>query len=93
LPSLTANTVTTHAALAKEIEATRQRGYAVEREQNTLGLGCVAVPVPYRIPATDAISCSIPIPRFTDKEIARVAAIIVDHVQQLATKLRTEGIR
>ena len=93
LPSLTANTVTTHAALIEELESTRQRGYAIEREQNTLGLGCIAVPVPYRIPATDAISCSIPIARFTDKEVARVARIIRDHVKQLAVKLRSEGIR
>jgi DNA-binding IclR family transcriptional regulator len=71
----------------------RQRGYALEREQNTLGIGCIGVPVPYRIPATDAISCSIPIARCTEKEVARVAAIIRDHVQQLATTLRSEGIR
>jgi IclR family acetate operon transcriptional repressor len=93
LPSLTENTVTTHAALAAELEKTRQRGYALERQQNTLGIGCIGVPVPYRIPATDAISCSIPIARCTDKEVARVAAIIRDHVQQLATTLRSEGIR
>jgi DNA-binding IclR family transcriptional regulator len=93
LPSLTQNTVTTHAALAAELEKTRQRGYALEREQNTLGLGCIGVAVPYRIPATDAISCSIPIARCTDKEVARVAAIIRDHVQRLATTLRSEGIR
>jgi IclR family acetate operon transcriptional repressor len=93
LPPLTANTVGTHAALAEELESTRQRGYSLEREQNTLGLGCIGVPVPYRIPATDAISCSIPIARCTDAEITRVAAIIRDHVQQLATLLRAEGIR
>ncbi|WP_328996201.1 IclR family transcriptional regulator [Kribbella sp. NBC_01245] len=93
LPALTANTVTSHAALADELEDTRRRGYAFEREQNTLGLGCVGVPVPYRIPATDAISCSIPIDQCTDAEVARVAAIIRDHVQRLATLLRSEGIR
>jgi IclR family acetate operon transcriptional repressor len=93
LPALTANTVGTHAALARELEETRQRGYSIEREQNVLGLGCVGVTVPYRIPATDAISCSIPIARCTDKEVQRVAAIIRDHVQRLATLLRSEGIR
>lgn len=93
LPALTANTVGTHAALAEELAETRRRGYSIEREQNVLGLGCVGVPVPYRIPATDAISCSIPIARCTDKEVQRVAAIIRDHVQRLATLLRSEGIR
>ncbi|GAA1595214.1 IclR family transcriptional regulator [Kribbella sancticallisti] len=93
LPGLTANTVSTHAELAEELEATRRRGYSLEREQNTLGLGCIGVSVPYRIPATDAISCSIPIARCTDEEVARVAGIIRHHVQQLATLLRSEGIR
>jgi DNA-binding IclR family transcriptional regulator len=37
--------------------------------------------------------CSIPIARCTDKEVQRVAAIIRDHVQRLATLLRSEGIR
>nr|WP_275402531.1 IclR family transcriptional regulator [Streptomyces sp. SID13031] len=93
LPALTANTVGTHAALAEELAEARRRGYSIEREQNVLGLGCVGVPVPYRIPASDAISCSIPIARCTDKEVERVAAIIRSHVQQLATLLRSEGIR
>jgi DNA-binding IclR family transcriptional regulator len=93
LPSMTVNTVSTHQDLTVELEETRNRGYSIEREQNTLGLGCIAVPVPYRIPATDAISCSIPIARFTDREIARVARIVRDQVQQLAVTLRSEGIR
>lgn len=93
LATLTANTVSTHEALAEELEKTRQRGYSLEREQNTLGIGCIGVPVPYRIPATDAISCSLPIAQCTDAEVARVAAIIRDHVQRLATLLRSEGIR
>ncbi|WP_405064430.1 IclR family transcriptional regulator [Kribbella sp. NBC_01505] len=93
LPPMTAHTVSRHAELMRELESTRQRGYAVEREQNTLGLGCIAVPVSYRIPATDAISCSIPLARFTEEEIQDVSTIIKDHVQQLTIKLRTEGIR
>ena len=37
-----------------------QRGWAFEREQGTEGVACVAAAVAYRIPATDAISCSMP---------------------------------
>ncbi|ADB33989.1 transcriptional regulator, IclR family [Kribbella flavida DSM 17836] len=93
LPGLTPHTVPNQVELAIELEQTRQRGYSLEREQNTLGLGCIGVPVPYRIPATDAISCSIPIDQCTDAEVERVAAIIREQVQLLATKLRAEGIR
>jgi IclR family acetate operon transcriptional repressor len=93
MPSLTPHTITTHAELFAEMERTQQRGYSIEREENTLGLGCIGVAVPYRIPATDAISCSIPIDQFTPDEIARVAGIIRDHVQRLAAQLRADGIR
>lgn len=93
LPQLTPHTVSTHAALFAEMERTRERGYSVEREENTIGLGCIGVAVPYRIPATDAISCSIPIARFCPQEVARVAGVISAEVQQLAARLRAEGIR
>ncbi|PSK97793.1 IclR family transcriptional regulator [Murinocardiopsis flavida] len=93
LPALTPGTITDRAGLAEELHGTRERGYAVEREQNTPGLGCVSVAVPYRIPATDAISCSVPIGAATDAELRRVAELVRDHVHRLAARLRAEGIR
>ncbi|SNY64927.1 IclR family transcriptional regulator [Paractinoplanes atraurantiacus] len=93
LTGLTDHTIVDHEALRRDLEETRARGYALEREQNTLGLGCVSVAVPYRIPATDAISCSIPIAELTDEEIDRVAEVMLDQAAALATRLRAEGIR
>src|SRR3954468_24928313 len=49
---------TERAELHDELEEVRKRGWAMEKEQNTPGVACVAVAVGYRIPATDAISCS-----------------------------------
>lgn len=49
--------------------------------------------VPYRIPATDAVSCSIPIAQATDEELRRVAGMVQSHVHRLAARLRSEGIR
>jgi IclR family transcriptional regulator, acetate operon repressor len=94
LTALTERTITDRDALARELEETRKRGYSVEHEQNTRGIGCVSVTVPYRIPATDAISCSMPLAdaentRATDK----VATVLQEHAQRLATRLRAEGIR
>ena len=43
----------------------REQGYAVDREENTLGLRCFGVAVPYRTPARDAMSCSVPVARLT----------------------------
>lgn len=93
LEALTPHTITGRAALADELEQTRGRGWALESEQNTPGLCCVAAPVPYRIPATDAISCSIPLDHATPQEIDRVAEAILRHSTALAQTLRRDGIR
>jgi DNA-binding IclR family transcriptional regulator len=93
LTPLTDHTVRTRTALHAELEEARVRGRALEREQNTPGVCCVAVSVAYRIPATDAISCSMPAGRASDREVARVAGVIRRHADELAGTLRRQGIR
>lgn len=93
LPALTEHTIVDPDLLAAELEETRVRGYALEREQNTPGIACVSAVVPYRLPATDAISCSVPIEAATDDELERVGEVIRDHADNLAAILRKEGIR
>ena len=93
LARLTPNTITAPESLQRDLEQTRTRGYSLEREENTPGIACVGAAVPYRIPGTDAISCSVPLAAATDDEMERVAEVLRDHAQQLATQLRAEGIR
>ncbi len=93
LTPLTEHTVTSRADLVRELEETRARGWSLEREQNTLGICCVASSVSYRIPATDAISCSIPIAQGTSEEIARVGEAVRRHTDELAQILRRNGVR
>jgi DNA-binding IclR family transcriptional regulator len=93
LPPLTVNTVTDRAGLARELEETRERGWSLEREQNTLGICCVASVVSYRIPASDAISCSIPLQQVSDAEIAKVGEAVHRHTEELAQSLRRNGVR
>ena len=45
LPKLTGRTISTAAALARELEAVRERGYAVEREEAVLGEAGFAAPI------------------------------------------------
>jgi DNA-binding IclR family transcriptional regulator len=63
LAALTPGTVTSRPRLFTELADTRVRGWAFEREQNTVGLACFAVAVPrwdgY------AISCSLPTARLS----------------------------
>jgi DNA-binding IclR family transcriptional regulator len=93
LAPLTPHTVTSRRTLLAELDSTRQFGWARECEQNTPGVACVAASVPYRIPATDAISCSMPLARASEKELTRVAEAVREHCEQLAQTLRREGIR
>lgn len=80
-------------ALDAELEVVRSRGWAFE-EQAGAGCGYVAATVGYRIPATDAISCSVPAEVVADSaEQARIAAVLMSHARKLATTLRREGIR
>ena len=45
LPAATRNTITTRERLDEELEATRLRGYALDNEEETLGVKCIAMPI------------------------------------------------
>ena len=71
LPALTPHTITTEQALAAEIEQIRTNGYAVDNEEQELGLRCVAVPVDW--PGADvAISVSGPTCRIGAGQLDRI---------------------
>jgi DNA-binding IclR family transcriptional regulator len=93
LQGLRPASITDRSALHQELDAVRKRGWAFEREQNTEGVACVAVAVGYRIPASDAVSCSMPAGRATPEHVQQVADAVTRHVSALARTLRREGIR
>jgi IclR family transcriptional regulator, acetate operon repressor len=63
LAPLTDRTHTDRERLIEDLHRIRERGYAVDSEENTLGLRCFGIAIPYRSPARDAVSCSVPIAR------------------------------
>jgi DNA-binding IclR family transcriptional regulator len=65
LDAMTDHTITSRAALIEELREIREQGYAQDREENTLGLRCFAIAIPYRTPGRDAVSCSVPVARLT----------------------------
>lgn len=90
LSALTPHTLVSRPALFADLAETRERGYAVERGENTAGLGCFAVALDFKSPALDAISCSVPSVRLDDAEhAAQVAAAVVRHAKELSAILRT----
>ncbi|MER7336106.1 MULTISPECIES: helix-turn-helix domain-containing protein [unclassified Micromonospora] len=81
-------------ALVNEIQSARVRGWAHERERSLKGTACVARAVAYRIPATDAISCAVPVAVADDPAaLERIAAAVVEHTDRLAAQLRRAGVR
>jgi len=93
LVGYTPNTLTDRAALTGELDAVRARGWAAEREQGTPGIACVAVAIGYRIPASDAISCSLPVDHPDAEDLEHVAQTLVRHSTALGLDLRRAGVR
>ncbi|GLH95793.1 IclR family transcriptional regulator [Phytohabitans aurantiacus] len=83
LPRLTPNTITDPDALLVELEKTRERGYAVDREENTEGIVCFAMAVPLADPPTDAISLSVPVPRVAPDSEERITTALGRSMTQI----------
>ncbi|MFB4195271.1 IclR family transcriptional regulator [Streptomyces carpaticus] len=88
LEALTEHTITDRERLIEELTVVRERGYAVDREENTLGLTCYGVAIPYRTPARDAISCSIPVARLTEAHEQRIREALLHARDRLALATR-----
>ncbi|MFC4944460.1 IclR family transcriptional regulator [Pseudonocardia sp. GCM10023141] len=93
LPSLTPATLTSRDALHAACALARDRGYGSEIEEGTPGVRCVAAVIPYRIPATDAISCSMPVGQVSDAEAQDVGELLAQTTAELGRRLRRAGIR
>jgi DNA-binding IclR family transcriptional regulator len=62
---MTPNTIADPDRLDRELVLTRARGYAVDDEENTVGIRCLAVALPRATPPVEAISLSVPVVRLT----------------------------
>ncbi|NKX56802.1 IclR family transcriptional regulator [Arthrobacter mobilis] len=77
LAALTPATITSRTALEKELADVRRRGYALEREQNSPGIACLAVAI--RGAGTlDALSVSLPLAELTPAREREVAEALRD---------------
>lgn len=76
-PSFTDNTITGVDQLLRDLRRTVRRGYAVDDNERTLGLRCVAVPVSIDGEGLAAVSVSGPSAEFTSQQQA-------DYAEQLS---------
>lgn len=82
LPALTEHTLDRQGLLA-DLAAVRERGYAIDNEEGTLGLRCIGMALRYGTPVVDAISCSAPIARLTPE----TERVIVEALGQARTAI------
>jgi IclR family acetate operon transcriptional repressor len=88
LPRLTANTVDSPARLKRELQTTRERGWALDDEEQAVGLRCVAAPIldEYGEPLA-AISLSGPKARITDDRIPALGALVKRVAEEITAAL------
>lgn len=85
LTGLTPHTATSLAALQAELNATRDRGYALDDEECELGARCVAAPIyNHRGKVIAAISVSGPISRMTLKRIEEIAPSLLETTREIS---------
>ena len=88
LVEMSPKTITTPEKLKADIARIRQRGYAVDDEELSLGLRCVAAPVfDYTGMPTYALSVSGPTQRMTEEKIEAIQSKLVPICRQISRQL------
>ena len=89
LPAQTKNTITSLAALKSNLEAIRNRGYAVDAEESTLGVCCIANVIwnPEQTRPIAAFSISGPIVRVSQERVAEIGKALKTAAMEIQKKL------
>ncbi|MWK35425.1 helix-turn-helix domain-containing protein [Actinomadura sp. J1-007] len=86
MPANTPHTFTDPDALVAELARVREQGYALDDEEQEVGVRCVAVPLP-GAPALTALSVSGPSARMTREAVADVVPIMRNVAESFAADL------
>ena len=92
LTAYTPHTIVTINDLLKELELTRQRGYAVEREETNLMVNCIAVSLDYNNAPIAALSISIPTFRISESKEKEAVQILWEAKQRIETHFKMYGV-
>jgi DNA-binding IclR family transcriptional regulator len=89
---LTPRTITDHAALRREIEAIRARGYSLDNEEVVMGVYCVGIPILDRNGhPVGAVSISGPSPKRPGPELDALVAMLAPACGHVSRKLGYAG--
>jgi IclR family transcriptional regulator, acetate operon repressor len=90
MPPATERTITTVEGFLSALEDVRRRGYAVDDDEQELGVRCLAVRVP-DAPTAAAISISGPTGRVTEAATRRMVPVLQQVAGDLSAALATAG--
>lgn len=86
MPAQTHNTITDVVTFATALSTIRAQGYAIDDEEQELGVRCVAVAVP-DAPSRLGLSVSGPATRMTEDLISRAVPMLADAAERLSRDL------
>src|SRR5665648_809468 len=92
LPRLTENTITDKMELEKELGKVRERGFALDREENEKDVRCIAAPIRnYQGEVIAAISISSPIFRIDKKAQNNLKGALIETSEKISKRLGYNG--
>jgi IclR family acetate operon transcriptional repressor len=78
-------TLTTHAALERDLALTRQRGYSLDEQETQVGVRCIGSPVLDASGfAQSAIAVQIPTVRMPKEKLPEVAPLVLDAAERIS---------
>ncbi|MFI1829243.1 IclR family transcriptional regulator [Streptomyces sp. NPDC020412] len=90
MPAATEKTITTPEGFLSALEVVRSAGYAVDDNEQEIGVRCLAVSVP-KSPTAAAISISGPAGRVTEEATERIVPILQEVARDLSAALADTG--
>ncbi len=88
LPSVTAKTITDSTQFLQELDRTRERGYAIDDEENEIGGRCIAVPVfDHTGQVVAALSISAPTARLQMSDVPEAGGMVRETAKAISRDL------
>ncbi|MBI4464613.1 MAG: IclR family transcriptional regulator [Acidobacteria bacterium] len=92
LPRLTSKTIVSPPRLKQELKKIRENGFAIDNEENTVGVRCVAAPIFSRTgKVLAALSLTGPVQQITDEQLPKIIEKVKEAAHQMTKALGGAG--
>lgn len=89
IQKLTPHTIIHYTQFLEKIKEVQQKGYALDDEENELGVRCIAVSIPdFKGRPKYAFSISAPVARMSDKRIEELSKIVLHIKKEIIANMR-----